>query len=121
MRGNVANWCLCTFSHNHHGLISISFEIPASAYCHRWHTINKSQYITPIMRLLVFIICIAINLINIRAQNPQSKWMRYSTPEEAGFSSEKSKKFKLLCCVIFYIFAPTKNYWMFIFNSDIVL
>ena len=44
------------------------------------------------MRLLLFTVCIAINLTDIYAQNPQSKWMKYNTPEEAGFSSEKLKK-----------------------------
>lgn len=44
------------------------------------------------MRLLLFTICIAISLINIYAQNPQSKWMKFSTPEEAGFSSSELKR-----------------------------
>ncbi len=34
--GDVGNLNFCTFIKNHNGLTSWSFEIPASAYCHRY-------------------------------------------------------------------------------------
>lgn len=37
------------------------------------------------------IIILLIGFIRVNAQNPQEHWMRYTTPEEAGFSSEKLK------------------------------
>lgn len=44
------------------------------------------------MRLLTFILYIAICLTSVHAQNQQNKWMKYQTPEEVGFSSEKLEK-----------------------------
>jgi hypothetical protein len=34
--GDVGNLKFCTFTQNRNGLISWSFEIPTSAYCHRY-------------------------------------------------------------------------------------
>lgn len=39
--GDVGNLNCCTFNQNCNGLISWSFEIPASAYCHRYGQLKE--------------------------------------------------------------------------------
>lgn len=39
--GDMGNLNYCTFTQNCNGLTGWSFEIPASAYCHRWHSLKN--------------------------------------------------------------------------------
>jgi len=39
--GDVCKLNFCTFTKIYNGLTSWSFEIPASAYCHRWRSLTK--------------------------------------------------------------------------------
>ena len=41
--GDVGNLNLCSFNKNCNGLTIWSFEIPASAYCHRCQQVKKRQ------------------------------------------------------------------------------
>ena len=47
------------------------------------------------MRILIIIIL--LQSIGVFAQNPKKNWMKYSTPEEAGFSTEKLDTVFKLC------------------------
>jgi hypothetical protein len=41
--GDVGKFNFCTFIQNHNGLTSWSFEIPASAYCHRYKQAEEKK------------------------------------------------------------------------------
>ena len=41
--GDVGKFKFCTFTQNRNALTSWSFEIPASAYCHRWQQPKETK------------------------------------------------------------------------------
>lgn len=44
------------------------------------------------MRFLILLLGLILIITNVVAQNPENQWMKYITPEEAGFSTEKLQK-----------------------------